>query len=68
MNQLFLDCDGVLADFDTLAVQIFGRNPDEAEDLLGTDEFWNRLSSYENFYGSLPLMADACASTRRSRT
>lgn len=59
MSQLFLDCDGVLADFDTLAIQIFNRHPREAEDRLGTDEFWRRLSEYENFYGTLPLMGDA---------
>lgn len=59
MNQLFLDCDGVLADFDTLAIRIFNQHPRKAEDLLGTDEFWRRLGDYENFYGNLPLMPDA---------
>lgn len=59
MNQLFLDCDGVLADFDTLAIEIFGQHPREAEARLGTNEFWRLISNYENFYGTLPLMADA---------
>jgi hypothetical protein len=59
MNHLFLDCDGVLADFDTAAEQIFNQNSRQAEDRLGTDEFWRRLRSYEDFYGSLPLLLDA---------
>jgi hypothetical protein len=62
--QLFLDCDGVLADFDTLARELFSQHPRDAsltdiEDLLGTDEFWNRISNHDNFYGNLPLMPDA---------
>lgn len=59
MKQIFLDCDGVLADFDTAAKQIFGRDPREAEDILGTQGFWDRLRLHENFYGNLPLIADA---------
>jgi beta-phosphoglucomutase-like phosphatase (HAD superfamily) len=46
MNHLFLDCDGVLADFDTAAEQLFQQNSREAETALGTDAFWNRLSSH----------------------
>jgi beta-phosphoglucomutase-like phosphatase (HAD superfamily) len=57
MNQLFLDCDGVLADFDTAAERTFYQHPREAKDLLGTDEFWNRISSRENEHKcSLPRM------------
>ncbi|MGC1361712.1 MAG: hypothetical protein WA419_10145 [Silvibacterium sp.] len=59
MNHLFLDCDGVLADFDKAAEQIFQQNSREAEDALGTEAFWERLSSHNNFYGNLPLMPDA---------
>jgi hypothetical protein len=59
MNQLFLDCDGVLADFDTAAEQIFNQNSREAEATVGTDSFWNRLSGRDNFYGNLPLLPDA---------
>jgi hypothetical protein len=59
MNQLFLDCDGVLADFDSAAEQLFNRNSREAEDALGTDEFWRRLRTHDNFYTNLPLLPDA---------
>jgi hypothetical protein len=59
MNQLFLDCDGVLADFDTAAEQLFKQNSRDAEAALGTDLFWKRIRSHGNFYGTLPLMPDA---------
>jgi hypothetical protein len=59
MNHLFLDCDGVLADFDKSAEQIFQQNSREAEDALGTEAFWHRLRNHENFYGTLPLLPDA---------
>ena len=59
MKQIFLDCDGVLADLDTAANQIFGQDSREAEANLGTQEFWHRLRSQENFYGNLPLVPDA---------
>ena len=59
MSQLFLDCDGVLADFDTAAELLFGQNSREAEAKLGTEEFWNRIRAMEDFYGRLPLLADA---------
>ena len=59
MNQLFLDCDGVLADFDTAAERLFHMGPREAEAKLGTKVFWARISRHHNFYGHLPLMPDA---------
>lgn len=39
MAQLFLDCDGVLADFDKRAEQIFGMTGREFEDTYGSKEF-----------------------------
>ncbi len=59
MVQLFLDCDGVLADFDTAARQLFGQDSRQAEATLGTDVFWSRISGSGDFYSSLPLTADA---------
>ena len=58
-RQLFLDCDGVLADFDHAAQKIFGMPPREAEDEVGTEEFWARIRRQHGFYRHLPLMADA---------
>ena len=59
MKQLFLDCDGVLADFDTAAWQLFGLDSREAEATLGKEAFWSRIRGCGNFYRNLPLMADA---------
>lgn len=59
MPQLFLDCDGVLADFDTYAEQIFGLPPRKAEEKHGAKRFWADLRSHEGFYSKLPLMSDA---------
>ena len=57
--QLFLDCDGVLADFEWAAEQIFSMPSYEAQIKLGQQRFWRTLRRQENFYGSLPLMPDA---------
>ncbi len=56
---LFLDCDGVLADFDAGAKRILGATPATFEERHGKSEFWKRLSRARNFYGELPEMADA---------
>lgn len=57
--QLFLDCDGVVADFDTRALEVFGVPSRKAEEDLGTKRFWCDLQAYPNFYRDLPLMPDA---------
>jgi hypothetical protein len=57
--QLFLDCDGVLADFDAVAIEIFGQHPNEAERTVGSDEFWRRLRLRSGFFRDLPLLNDA---------
>jgi hypothetical protein len=59
MPKLFLDCDGVLADFDAGAKALLGMMPRAFEAKRGKGEFWKRLARADNFYGSLPLMADA---------
>jgi hypothetical protein len=57
--RLFLDCDGVLADFDEGARRLFGMDPARFEAKNGRREFWRRIANAKNFYGSLPEMADA---------
>lgn len=57
--RLFLDADGVLADFDRAAIQVFGMPPRRAMDELGNAEFWRRLRSQAEFFANLPLLPDA---------
>jgi hypothetical protein len=59
--QLFLDCDGVLADFDAGAIDILGMSPREFEERNGKREFWRRIARAKDFYACLPLIADARA-------
>lgn len=59
MTAVFLDCDGVLADFDAGAAQAFGMSPGEFERRFGLKKFWSRLASLDDFFGVLPLMSDA---------
>jgi hypothetical protein len=56
---LFLDCDGVLADFDAGGIALLGMNPAAFQKRHGNGEFWKRLARHGNFYGDLPEMADA---------
>jgi 5'(3')-deoxyribonucleotidase len=58
-HQLFLDCDGVLADFDSAAQKLFGMPPRLAEKKMGTSAFWTRIRHRPNFYRDLALMPDA---------
>jgi hypothetical protein len=57
--RLFLDADGVLADFDEGARRLLGMHPRAFEAKHGRGTFWKRLANAENFYGNLPEMADA---------
>ena len=59
MPDLFLDCDGVLADFDAGAVKLLGMKPRAFEERHGKREFWRRLAKARDFYATLPLMPDA---------
>lgn len=58
-KQIFLDCDGVLADFDRGAEQILGAPPGVFEARHGAGEFWKRLARADSFFDSLEPMADA---------
>lgn len=58
-RQIFLDCDGVLADFDRGAEQILGLPPGVFEDRHGAREFWRRLARADDFFDRLEPMADA---------
>jgi len=59
MRTIFLDMDGVVADFDSYVSILLGRKIgwDSTQDL--TDEEWERLASVDRLYYQLPLMPDA---------
>ena len=59
MRQLFLDCDGVLADFEAGAIEMLGMSPRAFEQRHGTRAFWREVSRAKDFYARLPLMEDA---------
>jgi hypothetical protein len=59
LPRLFLDADGVLADFDGGFRELLGATPREYERRHGRGSFWKKLAATENFYGSLPEMPDA---------
>jgi hypothetical protein len=57
--QLFLDCDGVLANFDKRAIEIFGMHPRDFEDRYGPGTFWKRIKDSGEFFYQLEMMEDA---------
>lgn len=59
MRQLYLDCDGVLADFDKGATAVLGLPPRAFEKRHGLGRFWQKLAAAPDFYFGLPLMGDA---------
>jgi len=58
-RQLFLDCDGVLADFDAGSKEMLGMLPDAFEARHGKRGFWRQVAKTRDFYARLPLMPDA---------
>jgi hypothetical protein len=57
--QLYLDCDGVLADFERGAIELLGMPPRDFEKRHGIGAFWREVARHPDFYGTLPLMPDA---------
>jgi hypothetical protein len=56
--QLYLDMDGVLADFDKRAFAILGMHPHTFEQTFGSEAFWRELQSTPDFYNSFDPMPD----------
>lgn len=57
--QLYLDMDGVLADFDKRARQILGTDPSDFQDKHGSKYFWTMLHSTPDFFSSFEPMLDS---------
>ena len=57
--RLFLDADGVLADFDEGARGLLGMTPRAFEAKHGRGAFWKRLAEADDFYATLAEMPDA---------
>ena len=59
MRRIFVDCDGVLADFDRAYAEIMGGTLPEAEEKYGLEKAWDMLrEKAPNFYAELPEMPD----------
>ena len=58
-RQLYLDCDGVLADFDKGATALLSLPPHAFQKRYGVGRFWARLAKAPDFYFGLPLLPEA---------
>ena len=58
VRTLFLDCDGVLADFNSAAQAVLGMHPRSFEKRFGLPAFWSRLARHPEFYRTLPVLPE----------
>ncbi|MDQ3099920.1 MAG: hypothetical protein M3R08_00915 [Bacteroidota bacterium] len=58
-QRIYLDLDGVLADFDRGAAKVLGMAPKDFEAMYGPGIFWKKLAGTQDFYDQLELMPDA---------
>lgn len=58
-RQLYLDCDGVLADFERGSAAILGMPPKAYQARHGPGKFWQQLARAADFYAELPMLPDA---------
>ena len=59
-RRIYLDCDRVLADFDTYFVELFDEQPHDYEAKHGAKKFWGDIREADrNFFLNMPLMPDA---------
>lgn len=56
---IYLDCDGVLADFDRGFEEHWGMLSADYEKRFGSTRFWSEIENHPDFFGTLPLMRDA---------
>jgi hypothetical protein len=58
-KQIYLDCDGVLADFDRGAEAVLGLPPEAFQKRHGPGQFWKRLAAADGFFANLAPLPDA---------
>jgi hypothetical protein len=59
MPRIYLDCDGVLADFDKGAEAVLGRPPEIYQARHGAGRFWRDLARAPDFFANLEPLPDA---------
>jgi len=52
---IFVDCDGVLANFDSHVQTLFGGHPDS----FSANDLWQNINSHDEFFLTVSLMPDA---------
>jgi hypothetical protein len=63
MPRVFLDCNGVLADFDTAAKAILGQPPRQFKQQFKLKQFWRKFMAMLDFFAELDLLPDAMICT-----
>lgn len=58
-RRIYLDCDGVLADFDKGAEAVLGMPPGVFEKRYNPGLFWKRLAQADGFFANLEPLPDA---------
>lgn len=61
MARVFVDLDGVLADFDAGALAVLGMAPKDYQQVHGAAVMWKKLASTPDFYTNLPVIDGALA-------
>lgn len=56
-DKIYIDMDGVLADFDQHFINLFGVHPELYEDDVGTLRYWETVYEQPDFFSTIPTFA-----------